>query len=44
MHPLLDRIECGELDPTQGHHPPTCHRPTPPNGYDIFKDKKDDCE
>ena len=43
MRPLLDRIERGELDPTRviTHRLPLADAP---HGYDIFKNKKDDCE
>jgi threonine dehydrogenase-like Zn-dependent dehydrogenase len=42
MRPLLDRIERGEIDPTFI----ITHRmglDQAPNGYDIFKNKEDDC-
>jgi threonine dehydrogenase-like Zn-dependent dehydrogenase len=43
MKPLLDRIEGGEIDPTRiiTHRLPLDEAP---RGYEIFKDKKDDCE
>ncbi|MDQ1644752.1 MAG: hypothetical protein QOJ50_936 [Cryptosporangiaceae bacterium] len=43
MQPLLERIERGELDPTRI----ITHRLSldeAPHGYDIFKNKQDDCE
>ncbi|MCU1629777.1 MAG: fdh3 [Pseudonocardia sp.] len=43
MTPLLRRIELGELDPTRI----TTHRlplDEAPRGYDIFKNKEEDCE
>jgi len=43
MRPLLDRIERGELDPTRiiTH---TLPLKKAAHGFDIFKNKKDDCE
>ncbi|MFL6139161.1 MAG: zinc-dependent alcohol dehydrogenase [Frankiaceae bacterium] len=43
MRPLLDRIESGEIDPTRiiTHRLPLEQAP---HGYDIFKNKQDDCE
>jgi len=43
MKPLLGRIEAGEIDPTRI----ITHRLSldeAPHGYDIFKNKKDNCE
>jgi threonine dehydrogenase-like Zn-dependent dehydrogenase len=43
MQPLLERIERGELDPTRiiTHRLPLAEAP---QGYDMFKNKKDGCE
>jgi len=43
MRPLLERIERGELDPTRiiTHRLPLAEAP---QGYDMFKNKKDGCE
>jgi threonine dehydrogenase-like Zn-dependent dehydrogenase len=43
MRPLLERIERGELNPTRiiTHRLPLAETP---QGYDIFKNKKDHCE
>ena len=43
MRPLLERIENGEMDPTRiiTH---TLPLEEAPNAYDIFKNKKDNCE
>ena len=43
MRPLLERIERGELDPTRiiTHRLPLAETP---QGYDLFKNKKDHCE
>ncbi len=42
LHPLLERIQRGEIDPSYI----ITHRLTldeAPHGYDIFKHKEDDC-
>jgi threonine dehydrogenase-like Zn-dependent dehydrogenase len=43
MRPLLERIERGELNPPRiiTHRLPLNEAP---RGYDMFKNKKDDCE
>jgi threonine dehydrogenase-like Zn-dependent dehydrogenase len=43
MRPLLERIERGEIDPTRiiTHRLPLDQAP---HGYDIFKNKQDNCE
>jgi len=43
MRPLLERIERGEIDPTRvvTHRLPLGEAP---RGFDIFKNKQDDCE
>jgi len=43
MRPLLDRIQNGEIDPSFiiTHHLPLEQAP---DGYEIFKQKQDDCE
>jgi threonine dehydrogenase-like Zn-dependent dehydrogenase len=43
MKPLLQRIEHGEIDPTRviTH---TLPLEQAPRGYDIFKNKEDNCE
>ena len=43
MRPLLERVEQGEIDPTRiiTHRLPLREAP---NAYDIFKNKKDNCE
>jgi threonine dehydrogenase-like Zn-dependent dehydrogenase len=43
MRPLLERIERGEFDPTRviTHRLPLAEAP---RGYDIFKEKQDNCE
>jgi threonine dehydrogenase-like Zn-dependent dehydrogenase len=43
MKPLLQRIESGEIDPTRiiTHRLPLAEAP---HGYDIFKNKQDNCE
>jgi threonine dehydrogenase-like Zn-dependent dehydrogenase len=43
MRPLLDRIEKGEIDPTRvvTHRLPLSEAP---HGYEIFKNKQDNCE
>ena len=43
MTPLLRRIESGDIDPTRiiTHTLPLEQAPL---GYDIFKNKKDNCE
>ena len=43
LEPLLGRIESGEIDPTRiiSH---TLPLDVAPHGYEIFKNKKDDCE
>jgi threonine dehydrogenase-like Zn-dependent dehydrogenase len=43
MQPLLERIERGELNPTRiiTHRLPLAEAP---QGYDMFKNKKDGCE
>ena len=43
MKPLLQRIEHGEIDPTRviTH---TLPLEQAPRGYDIFKNKQDNCE
>ena len=43
MRPLLERIECREIDPTRviTHRLPL---PEAPHGYDIFTNKQDGCE
>jgi threonine dehydrogenase-like Zn-dependent dehydrogenase len=43
MRPLLERIERGEIDPTRiiTHRLPLSEAP---HGYDIFKNKRDNCE
>jgi threonine dehydrogenase-like Zn-dependent dehydrogenase len=43
MKPLLNRIERGEIDPTRiiTHRIPLDEAP---HGYDIFKNKQDNCE
>ncbi len=42
MQPLLERIQSGEIDPTFiiSHVLPLEEAP---NGYDIFKNKQDEC-
>jgi len=43
LRPLLERIERGEIDPTRvvTHRLPLGEAP---RGFDIFKNKQDDCE
>jgi threonine dehydrogenase-like Zn-dependent dehydrogenase len=43
MQPLLERIERGEIDPTGiiTHRLPLTEAP---HGYDIFKNKQENCE
>ena len=43
LHPLLERIEKGELNPARiiTHRMPLSEAP---RGFEIFKNKHDDCE
>ena len=43
MQPLLERIQNGRDRPDLRHHPPLPLEQAP-HGYDIFKNKRDDCE